>query len=233
MAKVRYEEMLPHEMAAAVSKFPVAYCAFGSLEWHGRHLALGNDTLKAYHLLLLAAERYGGVVVPPTYWGFLGKWKDWTMIDFGQEIVEPLYAKLFEGLVDVGFKVVIGVTGHDVEPQSAAIAKAVARIQESGRATGFAMMEGDLYNLSEDRMDHAAHWETSLLMYLRPELVDLAQIADEDLETDEGRKAAGIYGRDPRKFASRELGEKIANSIADTIGRKAQDLLVSLTPAIS
>jgi len=228
MKKVRYEEMLPHELEEAVAKFPVAYCAFGSLEWHGRHLPLGNDTLKAHGILLLAAQKYGGVVVPPTFWGFLGKWKDWTMIDFGKDIVEPLFAKIFQGLVDVGFKVVIGVTGHDVDPQREAIAKAVESISKSGKAAGFAMMEGDLYHLSDDRMDHAAHWETSLLMYLRPELVELSRIAREDLESDEGKKEAGIYGRDPRKHASRELGEKIANGIADAIGRKAETLLASL-----
>jgi creatinine amidohydrolase len=226
--KVRYEEMLPHELERRVAEFPVAYCPFGSLEWHGRHLPLGNDTLKAHHLLILVAEKYGGVVVPPTYWGILGKWKDWTMIDFGQELVNELYAKIFQGLVDVGFRVVIGVTGHDVEPQKAAIEKAVAGIQATGKATGLALMEGDLYDLTEDRMDHAAHWETSLLMYLRPELVDMSRIAGEDLETEEGRKAAGIYGVDPRRAASRELGERIATGIVDAIGRKAQELLASV-----
>ncbi len=29
--KVRYEEMLPHELEEAVAVFPVAYCPFGSL----------------------------------------------------------------------------------------------------------------------------------------------------------------------------------------------------------
>ena len=228
MMKVRYEEMLPHELDERVARFPVAYCPFGSLEWHGRHLPLGNDTLKAYHLLLLTAEKYGGVVVPATYWGILGKWHDWTMLDFGQELVDQLYTKVFQGLVDVGFKVVIGVTGHDVQPQKQAIEKAVAAIQESGKATGFAMMEGDLYDLTDDEMDHAAHWETSLLMYLRPELVDMSRIAKEDLESQAGAKAAGIFGKDPRRFASRELGERIATGVVDAIGRKAQELLASV-----
>jgi creatinine amidohydrolase len=206
----------------------VAYCPFGSLEWHGRHLPLGNDTLKAYGLLLITAQKYGGVVVPPTYWGIVGKWKDWTMNDIGQAIADELYAKIFLGLVDVGFKVIIGVTGHDVDPQRSAIQKAVEAVKAAGHATGFAMMEGDLYDLTDDRMDHAAHWETSLMMYLRPELVDISRIADEDLDTDEGRKEAGIYGRDPRQFASRELGEKIAGAIADSIGRKARELLAAI-----
>jgi len=228
--KVQYEEMLPHELDEAVARFPVAYCPFGSLEWHGRHLPLGNDTLKAYYILIKTAEKFGGVVVPPTYWGFLGKWHPWTMIDFGTPLVEELYEKIFRGLVDLGFRVIIGVTGHDVAPQKAAIQRAVDRIQEvtGGKATGFAMMEGDLYDLTDDRMDHAAHWETSLMMYLKPELVDMEQIKDEDLESEEGRREAGIFGKDPRIYASRELGEKIANRIAERIGQKAQELLVTL-----
>jgi creatinine amidohydrolase len=228
-AKVRYEEMLPHELDAAVAAFPVAYCAFGSLEWHGKHLPLGNDTLKADHLLRLTAEQYGGVVVPPTYWGFLGAWHPWTSSGLGETITELLYRRIFECLVEVGFKVVIGVTGHDVAEQRMAIQKAVSAIKANSPATGFAMMEGDFYDLTEDRMDHAAHWGTSLLMYLRPELVELPRIADEDLETDEGRKEAGIFGKDPRQFASRELGETIATDIVDFIGHKAQELVAEVT----
>jgi len=229
--KVKYEEMLPHELEDAVAAFPVAYCPFGSLEWHGRHLPLGNDTLKAYHILLRTAERFGGVVVPPTYWGFLGKWHPWTMNFFDESrkaVVEELYERIFLGLVDVGFKVIIGVTGHDVEPQKAAIQRAVEAVQKTGKATGFAMMEGDLYDLTDDSMDHAGHWETSLMMCFRPELVDMDQIKGEDLESEEGRREAGIYGRDPRTHASRELGEKIANRIADRIGQKARELLATL-----
>jgi creatinine amidohydrolase len=182
----------------------------------------------------MTAQRFGGVVVPPTYWGFLGPWHPWTSSGLGETITELLFRRIFECLVEVGFKVVIGVTGHDVPEQVAAIQKAVNAIRENSgayahRASGFAMMEGDFYDLTEDRMDHAAHWETSLLMYLRPELVDLSRIAGEDLETDEGRQEAGIFGQDPRQFASRELGETIANGIVDFIGHKAQELLAEVS----
>ncbi len=228
MPKVRFEEMLPHEMEAAVAAFPVAYVPFGSLEWHGKHLPLGNDTLKAHLLLCQVAEKYGGVVVPPTYWGFLEAWHPWTNSGLGEALTQALYRRIFECLVEVGFKVVIGVTGHDVPDQREAIAKAVAAIKEQGGATGFAMEEGDFYDLTDDRMDHAAHWETSLLMYLRPDLVDMSQIADENLDTDDGRQEAGIYGKDPRQFASPELGKTIAEGIVDFIGNKALELLREL-----
>ena len=97
-----------------------------------------------------------------------------------------------------------------------------------GTLTGFAMMEADLYDPAGDEMDHAAHWETSILMVLRPDLVAMDRIRNEVLITKAGAKEAGIWGRDPRMDASRELGEKIVSRIADNIGKKAQELLAGL-----
>lgn len=225
MKKVQYELMLPHEFEAALTRFPVAYVPVGSLEWHGRHLALGNDTLKAHGILLKAAEKYGGVVVPPTYWGHMASWKPGCHPGLPPNVVDDLFTAIFKGLVTAGFKVVIGVTGHDVKEQVASLQKAVDAIRADGRATGFAMAEGDLYDLPGDQMDHAAHWETSILMYLHPELVEMDRIKAEVLTAEAGSKAAGIWGRDPRTDASRELGKKIVNRIADNIGEKARELL--------
>lgn len=228
MEKVKYEEMLPHEFEAALHQFPVAYVPVGSLEWHGRHLALGNDTLKSYGILLRTAQKYGGVVVPPTYWGHMAHWKPGCHPGLPPETVDGLYVAIFKGLVAVGFKVVIGVTGHDVTEQVDSLQQAVDAITAPGKAAGFAMKEGSLYDLPGDKMDHAAHWETSILMHLRPDLVDMDKIKDEILTTQDGAKEAGIHGRDPRIYASPELGEKIVNRISDNIGKKAQELLAGL-----
>jgi creatinine amidohydrolase len=69
MEKVRYEEMLPHEIVARRRKFPAAFVGLGGLEWHGEHLAVGNDALKAEKLCELAAARSGGFAFPTIWWG--------------------------------------------------------------------------------------------------------------------------------------------------------------------
>lgn len=228
MKKVKYEDMLPHEFEKALKKFPVAYVPVGSLEWHGRHLALGNDTIKAYGIVLKTAEKYGGVVVPPTYWGHMKHWKPGCHPGLPKKLVDQLFIAIYKGLVTVGFKVVIGVTGHDVKEQVASLQKAADAINAGGKAAGFAMAEGLLYDLPGDEMDHAAHWETSILMYLHPELVKMEKIRHEMLANRKGQNKAGIWGRDPRTEASRKLGEKIVLRIADNIGKKAQELLKKL-----
>ena len=64
MLKMRYEELLPHELEEILQTCPVAYFPLGTLEYHGPHLAIGNDALKAEALCARACERTGGVLIP-------------------------------------------------------------------------------------------------------------------------------------------------------------------------
>jgi hypothetical protein len=57
--------------------------------------------------------------------------------------------------------------------------------------------------------DHAAKWETSILWYLYPELVDIYR-----LPKDTGVPLEGVGGDDPRLHASRELGKTAVQAIA-------------------
>ncbi|MBN1675758.1 MAG: creatininase family protein [Kiritimatiellae bacterium] len=79
--------MRPAQLEAAGRAFPVVYVPFGLIEWHGRHLPLGNDALKAHGILVKAAEQFGGVVYPPVYFHN----------GFGQDILVPVITKLFNG----------------------------------------------------------------------------------------------------------------------------------------
>ena len=69
MEKVRYHEMLPHEILSRREKFPVAFIGLGTIEWHGEHLAVGNDALKAERLCELAAAKSGGFAFPTVWYG--------------------------------------------------------------------------------------------------------------------------------------------------------------------
>jgi len=232
MKKINYETMLPHEMEEAVRNFPVAYVPVGSLEWHGKHLALGNDTLKALGILEHTARRFGGVVLPPTYWGIVGKWHPWTFGSIAPNLFQGMCEYIFRSLADVGFKVIIGVTGHDVKPQVDGMKAALDAVKADFPIEGHVMMEGDLTDFGEHRMDHAAHWETAILMYLRPDGVDMHQIRNDDL-TSAGQfnrwDSLGIGGRDPRNGnANKQLGEMLVNGMAEAIGKKATELLESL-----
>ena len=46
--EVQMQFMRPGQLESALRQFPVVYVPFGLIEWHGRHLPLGNDALKAH-----------------------------------------------------------------------------------------------------------------------------------------------------------------------------------------
>jgi len=227
LKKVKYEEMLPHEMEAIMSKTPIAYLPLGTLEWHGPHLALGNDAVKAYELCLRTAEKTGGVVVPATYWAIGGMPHPWTT-RLDEELISRLFYGIFEQLSHVGFKVIIAVTGHYGLKQVLALKRQALKFMRNSSVIIFPIAEYEVTMDKGYRGDHAAKWETSILWYLRPELVDMSRLpkTEEPLIIYE----YGIGGEDPRVNASKTLGKEIVTTIISRLSEVALRLLNETSP---
>lgn len=69
MSEVRYQMLRPAQIVARRKERPVVYIPLGTLEWHGEHNPLGADALQAEGLAILCAQKGGGLVFPPLYYG--------------------------------------------------------------------------------------------------------------------------------------------------------------------
>ena len=216
-AEVQMQFMRPGQLEAAGRKFPVVYVPFGLIEWHGRHLPLGNDAIKAHAFLVKCAEKFGGVVYPPVYFH----------AGFHQEHLVPMLTDLFTRLKKTGFRVILGVSGHNIREQIDMIDKALAPVIADGTVAGKGFWEMTLSEGPESNSDHAAKWETSNMMFFYPELVDLNELGDGPLNLDM-KPPSGIGGQDPRKYASAKVGQRNTELATEALGRKAQELLDSL-----
>jgi creatinine amidohydrolase len=214
---VQMQFMRPGQLEAAGRKFPVVYVPFGLIEWHGRHLPLGNDAIKAHAILVRCAERFGGAVYPPVYFH----------AGFQQEHLVPVLTDLFQRLKRTGFRVILGVSGHNIREQIEMINKSLAPVIADGTTAGVGLWEMTLSQGPESNSDHAAKWETSNMMYFYPDLVDMSELGDGPLNLDM-KPPSGIGGQDPRKHASAQVGQRNVQLAAEAIGRKAQELLASL-----
>jgi creatinine amidohydrolase len=214
---VQMQFMRPGQLDEAARRFPVVYVPFGLIEWHGRHLPLGNDALKAHAILVKCAEQFGGVVYPPVYFH----------AGFNREHLEPVLTQLFDHLKRTGFRVMIGVSGHNIREQIDMIEAALKAVTADGSARGIGLWEMSLSQGPESASDHAAKWETSNMMFFYPALVDLKALGDGPLAPNM-QPPDGIGGLDPRVHASAEVGKRNVELCAEAIGRKAQELLASL-----
>jgi creatinine amidohydrolase len=214
---VQLQYMRPAQFEAAARKFPVAYVPFGPIEWHGRHLPLGNDTVKAHAVLVKTAERFGGVVHPPVYFHN----------DFNQEHMQPVITELFDRLKKTGFRVIIGVSGHNVQSMIDMINNAMEPVLTDGECAGVGLWEMSLSLCDDSSSDHAGKWETSNIMFLHPELVDMDTLGTEPITLDMS-PPHGIGGLDPREHASAEVGRLNIQLCSEALGIKARELLQSL-----
>lgn len=214
---VQMQFMRPAQLEKAIRDFPVVYVPFGLIEWHGRHLPLGNDALKAHAILVKVAEQYGGAVYPPIYFHD----------GFPRQSLAPILTELFARLKKTGFRVILGVSGHNVQGQIDMVNQALAPVVADGAAAGLGLWEISLSQGPESNTDHAAKWETSNMMYFYPDLVDLAALGDGPLAPDM-KAPDGIGGLDPRRHASAEAGRRNVELAAQAIGKKARELLAGL-----
>ena len=216
--KVRFEEMFPWEIAAAMAEAPLCYLPLGTLEWHGEHAAVGLDALKAHAVCALAAECSGGLVVPPLYWS-----ADWREdlpdggyltggIEHGERYHVPgsmfwlrpktfreLLLDIYEAMRRRGFRAIVVLSGHWSIPYN------IAAIRETGEAflrahptTGWLLLtDQEVVPDLHYPLEHAAGSETSLLMAIRPDLVAL----DKVFETD--RSLRHYYAGEPEHLRRR------------------------------
>ena len=138
-----------------------------------------------------------------------------------------MLSALFGQLKKTGFRVIIGVSGHNIPEQIDMINAALEPVLADGTVAGAGLWEVSLSMGEESDTDHAAKWETSNMMFFYPDLVDMAALGTGALAPDM-QPPHGIGGLDPREHASAEVGRRNAELAADAIGRKAQELLASL-----
>lgn len=216
--EVRLERLRPREIEQAMQACPVLFQPLGTIEWHGRHNIAGLDAVKAHHLCVRAAQRGGGLVAPGLYGGVGGLDEPHTFVmepenDVHSLLVRGWVDKLCREAVRQGFKAVIVLTGHYGAAQQMVVRDLAVRLS---RSLGVPVLGTPEYFLALDvgyRGDHAAWGETSLMLYLDPESVDLAQLGNPPHQ--------GVGGRDPRE-ATRADGERLAETIISRLARLAQ-----------
>ena len=203
-AMVQYELMLPFELEAALERCPTALVPIGTLEWHGRQNALGLDAVKAHALCVEAAQRFAGVVLPPLFGGVGGVDQPHTIVmepepTMTSHLLEPWLSSLCAELVRNGFRAIIVLTGHYGASQQMIVRETAIRQMQRLDVPILGTPEYILALDAGYTGDHGGHFETSLMMALKPELVDLNQLEGHPPYQDRrrGRQARQLGGAGP------------------------------------
>jgi len=177
MTEVQIERMRPDQLDAACAKHPIAYIPLGALEFHGRHLPVGLDALKAHDLACHAARAHGGLVVPPLFHGQGGEHTpfQWTWMIPKQTLVEIVLSTVL-GLEKSGIKLVIVVCGHYPNVD---IADDLRTAHKAAGGTAHLEVLRECEAFPDDapiQGDHASKCETSLMLAVDETTVDMTAL---------------------------------------------------------
>jgi len=198
--RTRQVELLrPSEIKQVLGEAPVAYLPVGPLEWHGPQGILGTDPLNAQSIARETAELTGGIVFPTLFMGTerersasdleaLGFAKsEWVVgMDFPRNSLPSLYVaeevlalalREYMRLVPRwGVRLAVIVNGHGATNHLNAIQRLVNEFNASSQIRYvhfFPYLPDDDGNIL---VGHAAKLETSLMMALYPDAINLDEI---------------------------------------------------------
>jgi creatinine amidohydrolase len=223
MSPRRLKLMHPSDVADAIERDPRLIVPVGTCQQHGPHMPLGADAIIVERLADdLSIE--SGVLVAPT-------------VEYGVNVVtEREYAgnaslrkktlhRVLNDLIDTwestGIREFILLTSHEHDPHLEALSTVIT---SGARVRVVDVLSVDFSDLLEGQSEpmHGDEVDTSLLLYIAPELVDQGRAQDYMMSEDEVRRYRRGWLRVPRaspgsigrpSLASAEKGRAIYQRI--------------------
>ena len=221
----------------------VAILPVGSVERHGDHLPLGTDTLEAETVASMVSEKMGAHLFPPVWYG-----SSLSLRRFGGTIdVEPnslhSYVKsIIREILRNGYLLVVVINGHG---GNSYILREVAR-EVASEFRERAIMVIDWWKDVGQKVretlfespGHAGEDETSVMMSIAPDYVDMDSAKDHTHEMrvrvstfstiiDEAMYPEAVLGKATK--ASPEKGRQFLEAVAEEIASEIQKTLQVLS----
>ena len=244
--ELEWARLKASDLRALAERDAIVLVPVAAIEQHGPHLPVMVDSLLCAEVALRTARRVGAqqpVVVAPTVWSGLSEhhmaFGGTFTLDFATFCA--LLRCLCRSLVTHGFRRIFLLNGHGGNRFALrVVVDELSRELEAALATAtyWEPAAGALARILEQQsgVQHACEAETSMVLALRPELVDQARLAEARFiepahaVTQRGghvwrsfaaRTPTGVIG-DPTAAAA-EKGERLLDAAADAIAELLLD----------
>ena len=215
----------------------LAVIAIGSVERHGDHLPLGTDTIAAHYIAERTAEALGAHLYPPIWYGSSKGLKDFPgTIDISSEALYFYVKEVLKEIARNGYKVIVVVNGHGGNSRVVAeAARAVANEYDVAVivTNWWAELARDKLRELFTHPGHAGEDETSVMLAIVPEAVDMKYAEDHIVEVPKLR----AYSKKVEKVlytnavlgaatkASKEKGKELLKAAIDELVKFVKEII--------
>jgi creatinine amidohydrolase len=225
------KRMRPADIAAAIDRDPRLIVPIGTCEQHGPHLPLGSDTLVVERLASDLSAEFGVLQSPSVEYGVNVETE--KSFPGNASVRKKTLHRMLNDLIDAwemsGFREFIMLTAHEHDPHLEALSTVITSGARVRVVDIFGVDFSDLLQGQTEPM-HGDEVDTSLLLYIAPELVDMTVAQDYMMSREELRRyrrgwlrvpsaSPGSIGRPTLATAEkgRAIYERIYTKIRDRI----------------
>jgi len=152
-----------------------AVIPFGSVEHQGRHLPLGSDALLADVVGVAVADRLDAVLAPTVRVGSAEQHAGGKgTLTIPSETLHEVALHIARSLIAHGFRILVLLSTHG--GNRAALEQAARELHREHPDIEVCVPRGDV---GTDPGTHSGRWLTSVMLSLRPELVDVKSAHDD------------------------------------------------------
>jgi creatinine amidohydrolase len=237
-ASLALDELSWIEVAAHLARDPRLLIPVGALEQHGPHLPLGANVLICRRIALDLSQRFDVLRAPTMYYGVN------VRTDRGYAGTATLSHKTLHRVLNEllaawethGIREYIIISAHRHEPHLDALATLITL---QARVRVISVWDVDIADLLERQPGplHGCEAETSVMLYLYPELVRMDRARDYDLSAEDFQRyirgrlpspppgGAGVVGYPTAATAPKgeAIYHRIVNAVARAVFAAAED----------
>jgi creatinine amidohydrolase len=212
----RIEDLSWKQFGELAPRSRLALVPNGAVEPNGRHMAQGLDNHVSVALADAVAERTGGFAAPLIPVGYSARLEGFPgLLTVEREVFEAYCEGIARSLIATGLDRILFVCGHGGNDPAIENIAHKLEVELPGCHIAYVDLWKFLQPLSEDlaegtryRFGHAGEMPTSLLLHLRPDLVDMTEAALE-LPEDVDPYPMGTYRPTPfrRRMPNGALGD--------------------------
>jgi creatinine amidohydrolase len=210
--KIKFEEMRSPEVQELVDRNGMVIIPIGACEEHSRQLPVITDTKMVYEASMDAAKivskKIPVAVLPSVWFGYsVSILKNWPgTITIKPKVLIDLMYDICRSLIDMGINKILIVNGHGNNP---GLLDVVARLIGDdfkvfpGITNIFNLWDKDFVKKNRKSLEggigHAGEIETSVMLYLAEDLVDMSLADDTDIMTSDLKTCPTDFGSSKKK----------------------------------
>jgi creatinine amidohydrolase len=194
---IHINEISDLEFRIAVNQVQTAILPIGSLEQHGEHLPISTDSVIIDYISTKVASEIQAFKLPVISYGISYEHKPMFNLSLQSSTLLAVLSDICCSLLEHGMKTVVILNGHH---GNAGILQYVSQTM-----TEEILRDSNIYNLNywqlmSDQFDHAGKVETSLLLAIAPNLVQMEKARPNTNQLQKSKMAYAAFGNAPGSF---------------------------------